>query len=116
MAHSTFSQSSRGCRIAQLFSAVAVGLFLGMTYLVVEQEIRASDQTYDGPANVTPSEDSQETPSVGAPQATKPEAKPAKRREGSRREWYERRKRRWTTPPQIDTDRGLPKQRRFKLS
>ena len=106
------NDSSDGSRIPRLLSSTVLGLFLGMSYLVVDREIRASEDH----RGMQKRDIEFIAPAAGSSQVTKPEAKPSKPREGSRREWYERRKRRWVTPPKRDMDRGLPKQRRFKLS
>ncbi len=99
--------------LARAVSSVLLLLALVLSYHIVRTEVEAS-------SNPTP------TKAVPSPEALpreaevdESEAQPGKRlkREGSRREWLERRQRRWFTPPQSHMDRGLPKARgRFKVA
>lgn len=116
MALPTFQSPVNATQVAQLLSAAALVLFLCMTYLVVDGEIRANMNAPSAMPSQAPAQESSPAAAPQTEQAVEPEAKPTRPREGTRREWYERRKRRWFTPPETETDRGLPKQRRFRLS
>ena len=102
-----------------------LGAFLYFTYRIISVEVAAHQKSKSltpskalVPASTAPQSHPKAIQTLTQPLDEKPEAKPRKRaREGSRREWYERRKRRWFTPPKSKTDTGLPRRRTiFKVA
>ncbi len=104
---------------ARVVSGAVLAGFLFCTYEIIRIEVDAQWESYP-PAEleeITPSGSAPGSgPKTSAPVPSQPptklqrprKAKPLPR-EGSRREWYEKRKRRWFTPPDAELDRGLPR-------
>jgi hypothetical protein len=116
--------------IARSISSVVLVGFLYCSYEVIRTEVEMRLEGYQMPreeVDPTPAERTQHRsprpqlkgqPAESAPsRRTRPvHAKPLPHK-GSRREWYEKRKRRWFTPPDPKLDQGLPKAgARFKMA
>ena len=107
-----------------MVAGLLLGAFLFFSYCIVSIEVTAHQEQRLTPAKAiipassTPQVHPKAIQTLRHPQSEKLEAKPRKRaREGSRREWYERRKRRWFTPPSPKMDTGLPRRRTsFKMA
>ena len=107
-----------------MITSLLLGAFLFLTYRIISIEVAVHqrDQLTPTealvPASTAPKSHPKAIQTLNQPHEQKSEAKPRKRaREGSRREWYERRKRRWFTPPKPKTDTGLPRRRTtFKMA
>ena len=110
---------------SRMIPLLLLGAFLFFTYRIVRIEVE-TNYHYEKEPPTSVREDSHLPNSTQKPKLDSPigsarpgkAAKPRKRsREGSRREWYEKRKRRWFTPPSQELDRGLPRTRsRFKVA
>jgi hypothetical protein len=108
-----------------MISALFLGGFLFFTYRIIRTEVEANYfYENDQPSQIqsekcTVPASSSETEAalpMGKTQSDKA-SKPRKSDEGSRREWYKKRSRRWFTPPEQEHDKGLPKTRsRFKVA
>ena len=108
----------------RMITGLLLGAFLFFTYRIVSVEVDAHQG--EGlrptqalvPASTAPQSHPKAIQTLSQPLDDKPQAKPRKRaREGSRREWYERRKRRWFNPPTPKMDTGLPRRRTsFKMA
>ena len=110
---------------ARMISWLLLGSFLFFTYRIIRTEVEANS-LYERSQPAAPSEESPLSPPE--PQAridsnndtsrpSKATKQDKRTRKGSRREWYEKRKRRWFTPPAQEIDRGLPRTRStFKVA
>lgn len=110
-----------------MITGLLLGAFLFFSYRIISMEVEAfQSETIEPKPMTVPTQGimpassqhlppASETGAIQKEEASKPRVKRA--REGSRREWYERRKRRWFTPPTPKVDTGLPPKRsRFKMS
>ncbi|MCH1503560.1 MAG: hypothetical protein L7V86_08260 [Verrucomicrobiales bacterium] len=124
MASSLSFSPSPSLSQTRMIAGLLVGAFLFLTYRIISIEVaaRQGEPLMPAKALVPASTAPQSLPkaiqTLSKPPEEKSGAKPRKRaREGSRREWYERRKRRWFTPPTPKTDTGLPRRRTsFKMA
>lgn len=129
MATSSFSSPrSDSFSLTRMIAGLLLGAFLFFSYQIISVEVDAmQSEKLDAPPMTTPApgiipaaSSKQVIPASEAgaferEESAKPRAKRA--REGSRREWYERRKRRWFTPPKPKLDTGLPRKRSsFKMA
>lgn len=108
-----------------MLPAVMLGCALFLSYRIVRVEVEAhlqslpqaqeTEEPEGVPAGREP-EKERESPAQRQDKTGRPKLD-APSHEGSRRDWYEKRKRRWFTPPEQRIDTGLPEQRsKFKLS
>ena len=109
----------------RMIVGLLLGAFLFFTYRIISIEVTAHHgeklvpTKALAPASTAPQTHPTTIQTLSQPLKNKQEVKPrAKRaRKGSRREWYERRKRRWFTPPAPKMDTGLPRRRSsFKMA
>ncbi len=114
---------------ARMFSGLMLLGFLFCTYWVVRTEVEVRRQGTPiatppslrevqkaPPAKIGNQPSTKTAPAKPKPRRSEIRLKPSQR-EGSRREWYEKRKRRWFTPPERKLDKGLPKSGgRFKMA
>lgn len=120
--------NSLSAPLSRCYSAVCIAGFVYCSYLVVRTEVEARQQVLPAlPASLVQPE-ATSTIHSAPPAPLKTQAAPSKierhpekarplPKEGSRREWYQKRKRRWFTPPETKMDSGLPKARgRFRMA